>query len=102
MTDTCVSGSFAFRCLRREADLMVEPLSIVALIHHCCRKTLAMEPVGFEWALTCSRPRLDDFGSGWCAVLADRIDHENTGSGLSRALAPRPSDVCGSVPIAPG
>jgi hypothetical protein len=64
MTDICVSGSFAFRCLRREADLMVEALSIVALIHHCCRETSAMEPVGFEWAVTCSRPRLDDFGGG--------------------------------------
>lgn len=41
---------------------------------------------GFEWAATCSKPRIGEFGGGWCAVFADRIEIETTGEALSQAL----------------
>jgi hypothetical protein len=100
MDKTPDDSSIAIVCFSGRDDF--EPLSIAALIHHRCRATLATGPVGFEWAVTSSWPRLDQFGGGWCAVFADRIDYENTGRGLSRALAARPSDVRGSVSIALG
>ena len=67
-----------------------QPTPIAALIHRCCPVTLADGPIGFEWAETCSRPRVDEFGGGWCAIFADRIDIESTGDALARALAGGP------------
>lgn len=64
-----------------------EPLTIAELIRGCCQQTLAIAPVGYEWASTCSRPRLDEFGGGWCAVFADRIEIENSGRALDRTLS---------------
>jgi hypothetical protein len=69
-----------------------QPLEIAELIHGCCRTTLAIAPVGFEWAVTCSRPRIDEFGGGWCAVFADRILYENTGRALDRVFDPHGDD----------
>jgi len=63
-----------------------DPLAIAEVIRACCPTTLASGPIGFEWASTCSRPRLDEFGGGWCAVFADRIEIENTGRALWRTL----------------
>lgn len=66
-----------------------DPFALAELIRGCCRETLTAAPIGFEWAMTCSKPRIGEFGGGWCAVFADRIESETTGSGLSRALENR-------------
>lgn len=63
-----------------------QPDSIAALIQRCCRETLSKGPIGFEWAMTCSRLRLDGFGGGWCAIFADRIETGSTTLALRQAL----------------
>ena len=63
-----------------------DPENVAMLIQRCCPDTLAKGPIGFEWAVTCSRPRIGEFGGGWCAVFADRIEIETTGEALSQAL----------------
>lgn len=60
---------------------------IAVTVQRCCGETLAKGPVGFEWAMICSKPRVGEFGGGWCAIFADRIEIETTGEPLSRALA---------------
>lgn len=67
-------------------DSDFEPQAIAAVIQRCCPATLAGAGIGFEWADSCSAPRVDSFGGGWCAIFADRIAFETTGEGLARAL----------------
>ncbi|WP_332812674.1 hypothetical protein [Sphingomonas sp.] len=61
--------------------------AIAVVIQRCCPETLAKGPIGFEWAMTCSKPRIGEFGGGWCAIFADRIEIDATNEALSRALA---------------
>lgn len=56
------------------------------LIRHCCQDTLRQAPIGFEFAFSCSRARRDEFGGGWCAVFADRIEIETSRQALSRCI----------------
>ena len=60
--------------------------AVATLIQRACQTSLVRSPVGFEWSLSCSRPRTDGFGGGWCAVFHDRIEFETTGEVLARAL----------------
>lgn len=64
-----------------------EPDALAILIQRCCPATLAVGPIGFEWAEICSKPRIDAFGGGWCAIFADRIELGSTSQALDRALA---------------
>lgn len=63
-----------------------EPETVAMLIQRCCRAALAQGPIGFTWAATCSKPRVDEFGGGWCAVFPDRIEFETSHQRLSEAL----------------
>jgi hypothetical protein len=63
-----------------------QPAALGELIRHCCQETLRKAPIGFEFALSCSRARRDSFGGGWCAVFADRIEIETTRQALSCAI----------------
>ena len=63
------------------------PCSVAQIIQRCCQATLSLEPLGFEWAVTCSRPRPGEFGGGFCAIFADQLEIQSTGKALSRALA---------------
>jgi len=65
-------------------DFQPEPIG--KLIHRCCRDTLKQGPIGFEWAETCSKPRIGEFGGGWCAIHADRVEMQLTREGLAEAL----------------
>lgn len=76
-----------------------DPFALAELIRGCCRDTLAKGPIGFEWAATCSKPRIGEFGGGWCAVFADRIEADATGSAMSRALEMTREDFTQEVPI---
>ena len=60
--------------------------AVAQLIYACCKASLAIEPVGFEWAFSCSKPRLGAFGGGWCAIFPDRIEMESTSQALDAAL----------------
>ena len=71
-------------CLVSMTDF--DPENVAMLIQRCCAETLAKAPIGFEWATVCSRPRIGEFGGGWCAVFTDRIELESTSEPLSRAL----------------
>lgn len=63
-----------------------QPEAVAMLVQRCCPHTLGLSPIGFEWAVSCSKPRIDEFGGGWCAIFADRIEIEATGTALARAL----------------
>jgi hypothetical protein len=67
------------------SDFQPEPIS--NLIHRCCQTTLRAAPIGFEWAETSSKPRVGEFGGGWCAIFHDRIEIETTREALATALA---------------
>lgn len=63
-----------------------QPGAIAQLILACCKSSLAVEPFGFEWAYSCSKSRIGEFGGGWCAIIADRIEMESTSQALDAAL----------------
>ncbi|AMK23232.1 MULTISPECIES: hypothetical protein [Sphingomonadaceae] len=63
-----------------------QPEPIATLIHRCCQPTLKQAPIGFEWAETCSKPWVNEFGGGWCAIHADRVECQATREGLAAAL----------------
>lgn len=63
-----------------------QPWPIAGLIQRCCKASLTQAPIGFDWSFTCSRPRLNSFGGGWCAIFSDRIEIETTREALSQAL----------------
>jgi len=63
-----------------------QPEAIAALIRRCCPATLDHAPIGFEWAVSCSKPRLGEFGGGWCVIHRDRIEIETTGERLVQAF----------------
>lgn len=65
-------------------DFQPDPLA--SLIQHCCQTTLCEAPIGFEWACSCSKPRIGEFGGGACAIFPDRIISNNTAQMLERAL----------------
>jgi hypothetical protein len=57
--------------------------AIAKLVQLCCPSNL---PLGFEWSNTCDKQRPDGFGGGWIAIFPDRIESENTATGLAVAL----------------
>ncbi|MDF0487780.1 hypothetical protein PX554_06530 [Sphingomonas sp. H39-1-10] len=63
-----------------------QPEPIAKLVHRCCQTSLQEHPIGFEWGMTCSKPWSDEFGGGWCAIHADRIELHLTREGLAAAL----------------
>ncbi len=69
------------------AECVFEPGPTARLIQRCCQATLATEPIGFEWSMTCFRMRIGEFGEGWCAIFPDRIEFETTAEVLSQALS---------------
>ncbi|MBT2245827.1 hypothetical protein JQK15_20140 [Sphingobium sp. BHU LFT2] len=64
-----------------------QPGPIAELIRHCCLESLKAQPLGFDWSYSCSRPRRDSFGGGWCAIFADHVEFETTQQRLARRLA---------------
>lgn len=71
------------------AERDFQPDSVARLIQRCCQSTLAAAPVGFEWSVTCSRQRIDEFGGGWCVVFPDHVALESTSEGIRKALQAR-------------
>ncbi|MGE4306678.1 MAG: hypothetical protein AB7E24_21920 [Novosphingobium sp.] len=63
-----------------------QPDALAQLIQHCCQDTLRQAPIGFEWACSCSRPRVGEFGGGACAIFADGMVFKTTGAILSDML----------------
>jgi len=52
-------------------------------------------PIGFEWAYTCSRPRLDAYGGGYMVIYAHDIVQRATHDLLLRDLgAPHYGSTC--------
>ena len=64
-----------------------QPDAIAQLIYPCCKASLALEPVGFEWSFNCTKPRIGAFGGGWCAIFSNRIEMESTSEALNAALS---------------
>lgn len=63
-----------------------DPNAVAALIQRCCRESLERAPVGFEYVWTCSKPRVGEFGGGWCVIHPDRIDSGTAGEAIAAAL----------------
>lgn len=61
--------------------------AIAELIRVCCRASLMARPIGFEFALTCSKPRVGEIGGGWCVIRASRVETGSTREALAAALA---------------
>ena len=70
-----------------------QPDPVATVIHRCCAESLLRAAIGFEWSESCSKPREGEFGGGWCAIFADRIEMHSTSEALSAALGQSaPSD----------
>lgn len=54
------------------------------LIQRCAPSVL---PFGFEFAIDCDRLRTGEFGGGYVAITADRIEYGHTAQMLDRAIA---------------
>jgi hypothetical protein len=78
--DSCLVSIFG--------DTDFQPDAIAALVQRCCRQTLCEAPIGFEWSFSCSRPRADGIGGGWCAIFVDGIEFGATSEALARTLRP--------------
>lgn len=74
-SDACIFGTTDF-----------DPNAVAALIQRCCRESLELAPVGFEYVWTCSKPRPGEFGGGWCVIHPDRIDSGTAGEAMAAAL----------------
>jgi hypothetical protein len=60
--------------------------SVCMFIQYLLKKNDMKNAVGFEYALTCSKPRIDAFGGGACMITADKIDGFNSGVWLLESL----------------
>jgi len=58
---------------------------LVEFLQEVLRRFMPDGSIGFEWANTCSRSRLDAFGGGAVLVTLDDAKWMNTGSWLSAA-----------------
>ncbi|KHK90369.1 hypothetical protein [Novosphingobium malaysiense] len=72
-------------CLYSTTDF--QPDALAQLIRHCCQETLRQAPIGFEWACSCSRPKVGEFGGGACAIFADGMVFKTTGAVLNDMLS---------------
>ncbi|HUD90522.1 hypothetical protein [Sphingobium sp.] len=63
-----------------------QPGPIAELIRYCCQESLKTAPIGFDWSYSCTRPRRDSFGGGWCAIFADHVEFATTQEELARRL----------------
>ncbi|MDJ0277685.1 hypothetical protein QLH51_12845 [Sphingomonas sp. 2R-10] len=63
-----------------------QPNAIASLTQRCCRASLEQAPIGFEYSWSCSKPRVGEFGGGWCVVHPDHLDSGTTGEALAAAL----------------
>lgn len=60
--------------------------AICSLIRICCAASLIIRPIGFEYAMTCSKALPGQFGGGWCVIAADTIETGCTSDALAAAL----------------
>ena len=60
-----------------------EPWNIAELIRRTCPSIL---PYGFEWSVTCDKPRLDHFGGGYFVMTKDSIAGGSTTSLRNKLL----------------
>ena len=60
--------------------------AVAELIRRCCSASLLSGPIGFDYALSCSKPVPGQFGGGWMVIHHDRIESGNTSDALAAAL----------------
>jgi hypothetical protein len=56
---------------------------VAAFLQHLVRK-FGLPPLGFTWASTCSKPRIDAFSGGACWITASHIEYLDTAAWLQR------------------
>lgn len=69
-----------------------QPDALARLIRHCCQETLRQAPIGFEWACSCSQPRIGLFSGGACAIFPDRVMFGTTAQMLAGMLGAEMND----------
>lgn len=57
---------------------------IAAVLQALLVKFPGLQPIGFTWADTCSKPRIDEFGGGAVLISRDRVQIETTHDLLNR------------------
>ena len=62
----------------------INPDNVAALFFHCAKSAL---PFGFEYAWTCDKFRLSEFGGGAVFITTEGLQHFNTNRMLDEALA---------------
>ena len=77
-----------------------QPGPIAELIRYCCPETLKVGPLGFDWSYSCSRPRRDSFGGGWCVIFADHVEFATTREEMERRMT-RPRGMSSKEPLDP-
>lgn len=70
-----------------------QPDALAGLIQHCCQATLRLAPITFEWACSCSKPKIGEFGGGWCLIFPDRIDFGSTSEAIRNSLNARDPEI---------
>lgn len=55
----------------------------------CAMQHWDLDPIGFEWSNTCSKPRLDAFGGGAAYITKERTETMNTYQWLQSMEQPR-------------
>ena len=68
--------------------------ALSAVIQAALKKFKLNDRVGFEYAFTCSKPRLDAFGGGATIVTKDGFDYTSTSMWLDKKMKPLPYSVC--------
>lgn len=70
------------------ADESGDPEQLALLIHHLIT-TFDLPPFGFQWAHTCSKPRIDEFGGGAVWITKKGFEWLSTDSWLYEKLHSR-------------
>lgn len=69
------------------ADENIDVDLMIVIIQAYLKKFHPKKFMGFEWANTCSKPRLDGFGGGAVYISADEVEFTNTSHWLDEQFA---------------
>ena len=79
-----IDASFQNKYIYISADEYGNPNDVGEILRHVVPDAL---PFGFEWALTCSKPRVDEFGGGVTLVTQDGVRSVGTLEMLDKMLS---------------
>lgn len=63
-----------------------DPYPVALIMQAYLKKFHPKETLGFTWATTCSKMRLDEFGGGYAAVSAEKVTMQSADTVLTEVL----------------